>query len=121
MEQKFYICKHGGNIAAMVKNADVPVMCCGRKMEEIVPGTAAAVERHVPVYQTEGGRVSVAVGSAEHSMLPGHCAEWSPGRAAGEGACVPAAGRRPASPSARETGGRPSMPAAACAASGRHR
>ena len=29
MEQKFYICKHCGNIIAKVKDAGVPVVCCG--------------------------------------------------------------------------------------------
>ena len=33
MEQKFYICEHCGNIIAMVKDAGVPVMCCGQKMK----------------------------------------------------------------------------------------
>ena len=55
MEQKFYICKHCGNIYAAVKQTKVPVMCCGAKMEEIIPGTVeASVEKHVPVYTVEG-------------------------------------------------------------------
>ena len=46
MEQKFYICKHCGNIIAKVKDAGVPVVCCGEPMSEIVPGTTdAAVEK----------------------------------------------------------------------------
>ena len=61
----------------MVKNAGVPVMCCGQKMTEIVPGTAdAAAEKHIPVYQIEGNLVKVQVGSAEHPMLPEHYIEW---------------------------------------------
>ena len=39
MEQKFYICKHCGNIIAKVKDTGVPVICCGEPMSEIVPGT----------------------------------------------------------------------------------
>ena len=39
MELKFYICEHCGNIVAKVKDAGVPVVCCGQKMKEIVPGT----------------------------------------------------------------------------------
>lgn len=43
------------NIIAMVKDSGVPVMCCGQKMKEIIPGTVdAAVEKHVSVYRTEG-------------------------------------------------------------------
>ena len=29
MKQEFYICKHCGNIIAMVENKGVPVKCCG--------------------------------------------------------------------------------------------
>lgn len=77
MDQKFYICEHCGNIAVKVKDAGVPMMCCGQKMKELVPGTVdAAVEKHVPVYQVEGSRVSVRVGAAEHPMLPEHFIEW---------------------------------------------
>ena len=77
MEQKFYICEHCGNIIAMEKDTGVPVMCCGQRMTEMIPGTTdAAVEKHVPVYQVEGGLVKVRVGSAEHPMLPEHYIQW---------------------------------------------
>ncbi len=77
MEQKFYICEHCGNIVAMVKDAGVPIMCCGEKMKEIVPGTTdAAVEKHIPVYTVEGNLVKVSVGSTEHPMMPEHFIEW---------------------------------------------
>ena len=77
MEQKFYICEHCGNIIAIVKNTGVPVMCCGQKMTEIIPGTTdAAVEKHVPVYEIRDNIVSVTVGAAEHPMLPEHYIEW---------------------------------------------
>lgn len=77
MEQKFYICEHCGNIIAKVKDTGVPVMCCGQKMTEIVPGTTdAAVEKHVPVYEVSGNLVTVRVGAAEHPMLPEHYIEW---------------------------------------------
>ena len=77
MEQKFYICEHCGNIIAMVKNAGVPVMCCGQKMKELIPGTTdAAVEKHVPTFVVEGNKVIVTVGSVEHPMLPEHYIEW---------------------------------------------
>ena len=42
IEQKFYICKHCGNIIAKVKDAGVPVICCSEPMSEIVPGTTDA-------------------------------------------------------------------------------
>ena len=77
MEQKFFICEHCGNIVAMVKNSGVPIMCCGQKMKEIIPGTVdASKEKHVPVYEVSGNKVFVKVGAAEHPMLPEHFIEW---------------------------------------------
>lgn len=77
MEQKFYICEHCGNIIAMVKNSGVPVMCCGQKMTEIIPGTTdAAVEKHVPIYEVKDNKVSVKVGAVDHPMIPEHYIEW---------------------------------------------
>ena len=36
----------------------VPVMCCGQKMTEIVPGTSDGVhEKHVPVVIVDGDNV----------------------------------------------------------------
>lgn len=70
---KFYVCEHCGNIITFVKSSGVPVMCCGQKMTEIVPGTTdAAVEKHVPVVKAEGSQVTVTVGAVEHPMLPEH-------------------------------------------------
>ncbi|MGN0586625.1 MAG: desulfoferrodoxin family protein [Oscillospiraceae bacterium] len=77
MEQKFYICSHCGKIVAVVKESGVPVMCCGQKMTEIIPGSVdAATEKHVPVYTVENNIVTVNVGSVEHPMLPEHYIEW---------------------------------------------
>ena len=77
MEQRLFICKHCGNIVAMVKSSGVPIMCCGEKMSEIVPGTMdASKEKHVPVYTIEGNTVNVAVGSVLHPMQPEHYIEW---------------------------------------------
>ena len=77
MEQKFYVCKHCGKIIAVVKESGVPVMCCGQKMAEIVPGSVdAAAEKHVPVWTVEGNTVNVKVGEVAHPMLPEHYIEW---------------------------------------------
>lgn len=77
MEQKFYVCKHCGKIIAVVKESGVPVMCCGQKMTEIVPGSVdASAEKHVPVWTVEGNTVNVKVGEVAHPMLPEHYIEW---------------------------------------------
>ena len=70
MKQRFFICKHCGNLIAMVKDTGVPVVCCGEKMHD------ASMEKHVPVYTVEGSTVHVKVGEVEHPMLPEHYIEW---------------------------------------------
>ncbi|MBR5368569.1 MAG: desulfoferrodoxin [Lachnospiraceae bacterium] len=77
MEQKFYRCEHCGNIIAMVKNSGVPVVCCGEKMKEIVPGTVdASLEKHVPVFEVKDNVVYVTVGAVAHPMEEKHFIEW---------------------------------------------
>lgn len=74
---KFYVCEHCGNIIEYVKDAGVPVMCCGEKMKEMIPGTSdGAVEKHVPVIKVDGRKVTVEVGSAAHPMLDAHYIQW---------------------------------------------
>ena len=77
MEMKFYRCKHCGQIVAIVKKTGVPLVCCGEKMEELVPGTVdASLEKHVPVVEVKGNLVEVSVGSVSHPMIPEHFIEW---------------------------------------------
>lgn len=74
---KFYVCAHCGNIITFAHNSGVPVMCCGEKMQEIVPGSVdAAVEKHLPVVEAKGSVVSVKVGSVEHPMTAEHYIEF---------------------------------------------
>lgn len=74
---KFYICKHCGNIIAFAEDKGVPVVCCGEKMSELVPGSVdAAQEKHVPVIEVNGNLVTVTVGSVEHPMLEEHHIAW---------------------------------------------
>jgi len=77
MKQKFLKCEHCGNIVAVVKEVGAPIMCCGEKMKEIIPGTVdASKEKHVPVYRVEGNKVYVSVGEVEHPMQDEHYIEW---------------------------------------------
>ena len=77
MAVKFYRCAHCGNIIYKVMEAGVPVVCCGQKMEELIPGTTdGAVEKHVPAVTVEGKKVSVKVGSVEHPMVEAHYIQW---------------------------------------------
>ncbi len=77
MKAKFFICRHCGNIITMMHNAGVPVVCCGEKMEALVPNsTEAAGEKHLPVVTLKDGAVYVNVGSVNHPMLDEHFIEW---------------------------------------------
>lgn len=77
MKQRFYQCKHCGNIVAFVKSSGVPVVCCGEVMEELIPCSVdAAHEKHVPFYTVEGNKVKVKIGSVQHPMTMAHYIEW---------------------------------------------
>ncbi|MFA7636357.1 MAG: desulfoferrodoxin family protein [Monoglobales bacterium] len=77
MEQRFFICKHCGNIIAIVKASGVPIVCCGENMTELIPGTVdASLEKHVPVYEVKDNKVYVTVGAVPHPMLEEHYIEW---------------------------------------------
>lgn len=74
---KFYVCEHCGNIIEKVVDKGVPVVCCGEKMKELVPGSVdAAAEKHVPVVECDGDKVTVTVGDVEHPMAEEHYIGW---------------------------------------------
>lgn len=71
--QKFYICKHCGNLIGFVNNKGVPLVCCGDKMDELVPNTVeAATEKHLPAVTVNGNEITVQVGSTLHPMEEAH-------------------------------------------------
>ena len=71
--KKLFKCMHCGNIAELLEESGVPMICCGDKMTELVPNTTdAATEKHVPVIEVSGSNVTVKIGSAEHPMVPEH-------------------------------------------------
>jgi superoxide reductase len=52
----------------------MPVVCCGEKMEELIPNTVeASGEKHIPVVtRIDDCTIKVEVGSVAHPMLPEH-------------------------------------------------
>ena len=73
MELKLYYCAHCGNIVYKVVDKGVPLMCCGEKMQELQAGTTdGALEKHVPVIETNGHTATVSVGAVQHPMLEEH-------------------------------------------------
>ena len=74
MTTKFYKCETCGYVIVKLVDSKVPVMCCGKKMEELVPNNVdASGEKHVPVVtMLDGGRIKVDVGSVAHPMEAEH-------------------------------------------------
>ena len=74
---KFFVCEHCGNLVAVINDAKVPMMCCGQKMTQLIPGTVeASVEKHLPVAVIDGNKVKVEIGSVAHPMAEEHSILW---------------------------------------------
>ena len=53
------------------------MMCCGQKMEALVPNTTeASNEKHLPVVTAEAGSLHVKVGEVTHPMTDDHYIQW---------------------------------------------
>ena len=77
LNTKFYICPHCGNIVELVHHAGVKPLCCGQKMNELIPNTVdASGEKHIPAVKVGEGVVEVNVGSVDHPMVDVHWIEW---------------------------------------------
>lgn len=74
---KFLKCRHCGKIIAVVNERNVPTICCGEPMSEMIPNTSdGAFEKHVPVYEVKDNVVTVTVGEVKHPMMENHYIEW---------------------------------------------
>ena len=77
MSAKFYICRHCGNLVGMINASGVPMICCGQKMEALVPNTVeASGEKHLPVVKVNNNTVTVNVGAVDHPMTEEHLIQW---------------------------------------------
>ena len=72
-KKSIYKCEVCGNIIESLWNGKTTISCCGQPMQELVADTVdAAREKHVPVIEKNGNKVTVKVGSVPHPMLPEH-------------------------------------------------
>lgn len=72
---KFYQCKGCKRIISYLD--DMNSSEHGEHFEELVPNiTDAATEKHVPVVEENGNKVTVTVGSVEHPMTAEHFINW---------------------------------------------
>lgn len=75
--KKFFVCKHCGNLIAVINDAGVPMVCCGDDMTLLEANTVdASQEKHIPVVTADGSVVVAKIGSVEHPMIEEHFIEW---------------------------------------------
>ena len=77
MKKKFLRCPICGNLVEVINDSNVPIMCCGKPMEELVANTTdGATEKHVPVVDVKENSVTVTVGEVLHPMTEDHYIMW---------------------------------------------
>ena len=77
MKQRFFKCNICGQIMTVVNDTNLPITCCQKDMEELVPNvTDGAKEKHVPMVKIDGNKVTIHVGSEDHPMTNEHYIQW---------------------------------------------
>lgn len=72
-----YKCNVCGNMVEVVHTGKGQLVCCNKPMELLKENTVdASREKHVPVIEKSGNKLTVKVGSAEHPMEEEHYIEW---------------------------------------------
>ncbi len=75
--EKLAVCEVCGNVAVKAYDSGVPMVCCGKKMMELVANTTeAATEKHLPCVSVKGQEVSVNIGEVSHPMSEAHLINW---------------------------------------------
>ena len=71
--QKFFVCKHCGNLIGLIDNKGVPMVCCGENMTELIPNTVeASTEKHLPAVTASASGIDIQVGGVPHPMEAAH-------------------------------------------------
>ena len=74
---KFLVCSVCGNMVGMIEDKGPKLVCCGKKMNELVANTTeASVEKHIPVVYINDNKIKVQVGSTLHPMTQEHHISW---------------------------------------------
>jgi superoxide reductase len=70
---QIYKCNVCGNVVEVVNAGKGTLVCCGEDMKLLTENTTdAAREKHVPVIEKAGNKVTVSVGSVLHPMEEKH-------------------------------------------------
>ena len=77
-EPKFLRCRTCGRLVMALPGGKESADCCGEGSAELLTAntTDASQEKHVPVIEAKGGKVTVRVGSAPHPMVAEHYIQW---------------------------------------------
>jgi len=72
-----YKCDVCGNVVSVVHASVGTLVCCGKNMTLLQPKTSAqeGKEKHVPVVEVSGSKVTVKIGSIPHPMEEKHYIE----------------------------------------------
>uniref|UniRef100_A0A7C3YFZ2 Desulfoferrodoxin n=1 Tax=Geoglobus ahangari TaxID=113653 RepID=A0A7C3YFZ2_9EURY len=74
---QIYKCMICGNIVEVVHAGKGKLVCCGQPMTLMeIKTTEEGREKHLPVIEREGNKVTVKVGSVPHPMEEKHYIEW---------------------------------------------
>ncbi|MFZ5563606.1 MAG: desulfoferrodoxin [Thermodesulfobacteriota bacterium] len=79
MAERFqiYKCELCGNIVEVMFGSDGTLVCCDQPMTLMKENTVdASKEKHVPVIEKSGDRITVKVGSVAHPMEEKHYIQW---------------------------------------------
>lgn len=64
-------------LVMLINRKAAELSCNGAPMKNLTANTTdAAQEKHVPVVEIDGNKISVKVGSVEHPMTEAHLIEW---------------------------------------------
>lgn len=74
---EIYKCSVCGNMVEVVHVGGGVLVCCGKEMIlQTENSVDASQEKHVPVVEINGNKISVKVGSVPHPMESAHYIEW---------------------------------------------
>lgn len=71
---ELYRCEICGNLVSVIESGAGELVCCGEPMKLLEEQTSQqeGKEKHVPVINIEGNKVTVKIGSVEHPMEEKH-------------------------------------------------
>ena len=76
-KERFYACSECGAIIGAISEIKGSILCGDKELKPLIPNTTdAAGEKHLPVVEIEGNKVTVKVGSVEHPMTAEHSIQW---------------------------------------------